>query len=106
MPATRPEVETPDVARGSEVVRESPDRAGRARREQREARRPSLPAGYVREEQRGDATRIRSGDGRGFLHSLSVRQEPPEAIAEEIALGKVEPERLHGVEVRPRLDAL
>jgi cyclopropane-fatty-acyl-phospholipid synthase len=55
-----------------EPVKESPDRARRARREQREARRPSIAGGYVREEQRSDATRIvRRGDGRGFLHWLS-----------------------------------
>jgi hypothetical protein len=39
-------------------VNQSPDRARRSRREQREARRPSIPGGYVREEQRRDATRI------------------------------------------------
>src|SRR5574341_1573244 len=58
----------------SEPVRESPDRAGRARREQRKARRPKIPRWYLREEQRSDAKRIaRSGDGRGFLHGLSGR---------------------------------
>src|SRR5689334_10370256 len=55
----------------SEPVRESPDRARRARREQCEARRPSIAGGYVREEQRSDAMRIvRRGEGRGFLHRL------------------------------------
>ena len=40
------------------------DRARRARRKQGEARRPSIATGYVREEQRRDATRIvrRAGD--------------------------------------------
>jgi hypothetical protein len=54
----------------SGAVNQSPDRARRTRREQREARRPSIPVGYVREEQRSDATRIgRRGDGRGLFHS-------------------------------------
>jgi ribosomal protein S12 methylthiotransferase accessory factor len=50
-------------------VNQSPDRARRTRREQREARRPSIPVGDVREEQRRDATRIgRRGDGRKLFH--------------------------------------
>ncbi len=55
------------LALRSGPAREPPDRSERARREQREARRPSIAGGYVREEQRRDATRIdRRGDGRGF----------------------------------------